>query len=189
MTLSNAGMQGLRPGVVTSTTRPTTPYTGQIIYEVDTGFLRVWDGANWDYLSPKQDTIPGAYTSYTPTWTGLTVGNGTSSFAYSQINKMVHVFGRFVFGSTSAVTGVMLMTLPVDRINADLAVLGTATMQDSGTGTYMGYPLSNTVGGVYIFRADHTVGATVVEGNTSATVPFTWTTNDAIQVNLWYRSA
>ena len=55
MTLSNAGMQGLRPGVCTSTTRPTTPYTGQIIYETDTGFLRVWDGANWDYLSQKRD--------------------------------------------------------------------------------------------------------------------------------------
>lgn len=46
---------GLRPGVVTSTTRPTTPYTGQIIYETDTGYLRVWDGSAWDYLSQSQD--------------------------------------------------------------------------------------------------------------------------------------
>lgn len=50
---------GLRPGVVTSTTRPTAPYTGQIIYETDTGYLRVWDGSAWDYLSQKQDYSQG----------------------------------------------------------------------------------------------------------------------------------
>lgn len=50
---------GLRPGVCTSTTRPTTPYTGQIIYETDTGYLRVWDGSAWDYLSQKQDYSQG----------------------------------------------------------------------------------------------------------------------------------
>lgn len=50
---------GLRPGVCTSTTRPTTPYTGQIIYETDTGYLRVWDGSAWDYLSQKQDNTVG----------------------------------------------------------------------------------------------------------------------------------
>lgn len=58
MSLSNLAT-GLRPGVVTSTTRPTTPYTGQIIYETDTGYLRVWDGAAWDYLSQKQDDTVG----------------------------------------------------------------------------------------------------------------------------------
>lgn len=50
---------GLRPGVCTSTTRPTNPYTGQIIYETDTGYLRVWDGSAWDYLSQKQDDTVG----------------------------------------------------------------------------------------------------------------------------------
>lgn len=50
---------GLRPGVCTSTTRPTTPYTGMLIYETDTGYLRVWDGSAWDYLSQKQDDTVG----------------------------------------------------------------------------------------------------------------------------------
>lgn len=58
MTISNQA-SGTRPGVCTSTTRPTTPYTGMIIYETDTGYLRVWDGAAWDYLSQKQDTTEG----------------------------------------------------------------------------------------------------------------------------------
>ena len=50
---------GLRPGVCTSTTRPSSPYTGFIIYETDTGYLRVWDGANWDYMSKSQDYAQG----------------------------------------------------------------------------------------------------------------------------------
>jgi hypothetical protein len=58
MSVSSAG-QGLRPGVVTSTTHPTNPYLGQIIYETNTGYLRVWDGSAWDYLSQKQDDTVG----------------------------------------------------------------------------------------------------------------------------------
>ncbi len=177
---------GLRPGVCTSTTRPTNPYTGQIIYETDTGLLRVWDGSAWDYFSPKQDTIPGAYQSYTPTWTSLTVGNGTQAFSYTQINKMVHVFGRITFGSTTSISSTPLFTLPVNRDTANLAVLGTATLGDSGTATYAGYPLSTAVNNCYMFRMDHTVGATVLEGTLTATSPFTWVTNDFIQINLMY---
>jgi hypothetical protein len=33
--------------VVTSTTRPTAPYEGQMIYETDTGKTLFWDGSNW----------------------------------------------------------------------------------------------------------------------------------------------
>lgn len=58
MSVSSAG-QGLRPGVCTSSTRPANPFTGQIVYETDTGYLRVWDGSAWDYLSQKQDTAEG----------------------------------------------------------------------------------------------------------------------------------
>ena len=32
---------------VTSTTRPSTPYVGQIIYETDTKVVRMWNGTNW----------------------------------------------------------------------------------------------------------------------------------------------
>lgn len=58
MTISNQS-SGIRPGVCSSTTRPTAPFTGQIIYETDTGYLRVWDGSAWDYLSQKQDDTVG----------------------------------------------------------------------------------------------------------------------------------
>ena len=49
MAISNIA-SNLRPGVVTSTTRPTSPYEGQMIYETDTKLLRIWDGSAWDYV-------------------------------------------------------------------------------------------------------------------------------------------
>src|SRR6185436_13703404 len=39
--------------ICTSTTRPSTPITGQPIYETNTGFRRYWDGSAWQ-LFPGQ---------------------------------------------------------------------------------------------------------------------------------------
>jgi hypothetical protein len=36
-----------QPGVCTSSTRPTSPYEGQVIYETDTDRVLVWSGAAW----------------------------------------------------------------------------------------------------------------------------------------------
>lgn len=40
-----------KPGVCTSTTRPASPYEGQVIYETDTDKTLVWNGSTWVYLS------------------------------------------------------------------------------------------------------------------------------------------
>lgn len=42
---------GLRTGVCTSTTRPTTPYEGQVIYETDTDLSYIWGGSAWQQVS------------------------------------------------------------------------------------------------------------------------------------------
>ena len=46
MASSNAS-SGLRPGVCTSTTRPTAPYLGQLIFETDTFNILFWNGSTW----------------------------------------------------------------------------------------------------------------------------------------------
>jgi hypothetical protein len=131
----------------------------------------------------------GTWTTYTPTFTGLTVGNATLGFSYTQINKVVHVVGVMYIGSTTTISSTPIMSLPVNRYSGDLEVLGTGYLGDLGTGTYMMFPLSSTVNGVILFGANHTVGSFVIEGGISATAPFTWTTNDRISVNLTYRAA
>lgn len=46
MAISNLS-SGLRPGICTSSNRPTSPYEGQVIYETDTDRALVWGGSSW----------------------------------------------------------------------------------------------------------------------------------------------
>jgi len=46
----NSLSTGFRPGVCTSSTRPTAPYEGQQIYETDTDKLLVWNGSAWKQI-------------------------------------------------------------------------------------------------------------------------------------------
>ncbi len=48
----NSLSTGWRPGVCTSSTRPTTPYEGQQIYETDTDKLLVWNATAWIVIFP-----------------------------------------------------------------------------------------------------------------------------------------
>ena len=59
MAINNLGT-GLRPGVCTSLSRPTTPYEGQMVYLTDTDLLQIWNGSAWKTLAaaaPAQGTV------------------------------------------------------------------------------------------------------------------------------------
>lgn len=43
-------------GVCTSTTRPATPFEGQMIYETDTDMLAIWNGTAWRYIAATTPT-------------------------------------------------------------------------------------------------------------------------------------
>lgn len=55
MPISNVS-GGLRSGVCTSTTRPTAPYEGQMIYETDTDMVALWNGSAWRYIAATTPT-------------------------------------------------------------------------------------------------------------------------------------
>lgn len=40
-----------KPGVCTSSTRPASPYEGQVIYTTDTDLLQIWNGTAWRTLA------------------------------------------------------------------------------------------------------------------------------------------
>lgn len=63
MGIGNFGSSGIRSGVCTSTTRPSAPYDGQMIYETDTDTVRVWNGSTWQAIG---GTPVGSFFSYTP---------------------------------------------------------------------------------------------------------------------------
>jgi hypothetical protein len=178
----------IQPGVCTSTTRPASPYEGQAIYETDTDKMYIWNGSAWRYLATPQTTEIGAYTAFTPVWTSLTAGNGTSNFRYCQINKLVHFYGQFTLGSTSAVTGAIGISLPVNSKIINTFTFVSVAFEDPGAGLYpgMGYLDATDRIRLTTIAANQTYA---IDGGLSSTVPFTWATGDKINLNMTYEAA
>jgi hypothetical protein len=73
--------QGARPGICTSTSRPTNPYEGFMIFETDTNRVLVWDNAAWVMIADT-DEPPGLQLVKTQTvGTTVTSVNVTSAFS------------------------------------------------------------------------------------------------------------
>jgi hypothetical protein len=181
----NSLSTGWRPGVCTSGTRPTAPYEGQQIYETDTDKTLVWSGSAWLYLSTPQTTEIGAWASFTPAWSGITVGNGTNTGVYALQNKMLFVKTKFVMGSTSAMTGFPTFTLPASSVatTTNQLVFGVAGSDDVGSGLYISscYLISSTTVRAYCALAS---GTYVSLANITNTVPFTWATGDVLYTDF-----
>jgi hypothetical protein len=128
--------------------------------------------------------------AYTPTITSFTLGNGTSSWAYTRVNKLVFVKGTITFGSTTSFTGFPIVTYPVTAAStySTQQYLGNVFVLDSGTAAYGGFITneSTTTFSIGIGNAS----ATYLSVNSiSATVPMTWTTNDSLRVSFVYEAA
>jgi hypothetical protein len=155
---------------------------GRLAVGVDNAYLRpdstASTGLKWDN---------DAWTSWTPTWTNLTVGNAAINATYKQIGKTVIYQVLLNFGSTSSISGNVSFTFPVTSKTAETHN-GNVVFNDVGVNWFIGM-LSDT----------STTGANVVAVNTggtygsqsvlSSTVPFTWTTNDKIKISGTYEAA
>lgn len=83
MTISN-NSTGLRPGVCTSTTRPTSPFQGQMIYETDTNRVAIYNGSAWVCPFPlsavNDDIFPSVSAGYTNATASVSIYTGTSAW-------------------------------------------------------------------------------------------------------------
>ncbi len=85
MAISN-NSTGLRPGVCTSTTRPTAPYVGQLIFETDTFVLKYWTGSTWQgAVSAPAGTMDLYAGSTAPTGWLLAYGQPVSRTTYADL--------------------------------------------------------------------------------------------------------
>ncbi len=132
----------------------------------------------------------GAFTSYTPTVTGFTLGNGTVSGAYLQVNKLVIFRAQMVFGTTSAAaSSVPTFTLPVTSVAVGTGsplMLGTATFRDESAVAQYNALLRHVSTTTCAAAIPGTSGVYTVP---STTTPFTWTTSDVITMTGVYEAA
>lgn len=134
-----------------------------------------------------------AWTSYTPTFTNVTVGNGTLVAKYQQIGKTVRARISLVFGSTTAVSGDIQFTLPVTAASyagtANVTQIGVGQMYDvSAVRVYQGTVSMNTTTAA-VLRAQAADLSFLYFFLCSSTVPFTWATGDEIGLTFTYEAA
>jgi hypothetical protein len=128
-----------------------------------------------------------AWTAYTPTITGWTLGNGTVAFTYAQLGKIVYVRGIITSGTTTTY-GSPSFTLPVTAKTSGVGVFPNfAYLKAAGT-NYFGFGYLNTTT-AWVVSALNAASTYLTTTTVSTTVPATWTTGDQVVVAFAYEAA
>jgi hypothetical protein len=148
---------------------------------------KVGVAAKLQKLSDDLTVLGGALSTWSSGMTGITVGNGSQTSRCMQAGKLTMFSYQFTFGSTSAVTGALKITLPATAKFANQG-FGNASAFDTSAGFY--YPLFGTTidaNTVNIWTGPTTAGSRYVNIGTST--PFAWATGDVISVAGVYEAA
>lgn len=169
--------------ICTSSTRPASPFVGQSIYETDTSLAYTYNGSAW----VQTGNSTGAWTAFTPAWTNLTVGNGTTGARYVKVGRTVTYSGFITWGSTtSATSGYTTVSVPFTSANqAGYEWQGSVRIADAGT---RGYPGECGIGSNATTMNFHHPEAGNF-GAVNSTNPMTWTTNDSLYWTITYEAA
>jgi len=127
--------------------------------------------------------IVGAFTSYTPSVTSITVGNGTLAGKYLQVGKLVLISIRFILGSTSSITGSPTFSLPVSN-----SYTNSVSVFFDNTGVAAIPGVAQITGSTLYIYAINSASTYASGANISSTVPHTWKTNDSININAFYET-
>jgi len=93
------GSAGLKQGVCTSTTRPSNPFEGQMIYETDTDLMLLYNGSAWVCITLKSSLDETTRTTSSTSFTTLT---GAPSVTLQTGTKaLVTVAGMMSQGGTA----------------------------------------------------------------------------------------
>ena len=147
----------MSPYQATSTTRPSSPWEGQTIYETDTDKMLVYGGSAWLYTSTPQSTEIGAWQTWTPT---VTPGSGTgftfttNSARYSQVNKIVTCNFDITCTTVGSASGVLNITVPVTATSSWATGGSVGTWREKAVTGDMGFVIRNTTTSFFLTRYD-----------------------------------
>lgn len=140
-------------------------------------------------MTKARDIAGGAniWTPYTPTLTGMTIGNGSIDAAYIKIGKFVTVRAYIIFGSTSTQTGTFYIGLPFAKKSYGASVAaGVHYSENSGIAGYSGIvnvtPPQGAILGLN--GASSTISSWI-----GANTPFAWGTSDFMDMTFTYEAA
>lgn len=126
-----------------------------------------------------------AWGTWSPTYTNLTVGNGSVTAKYGYYGRVPFAKWSFTMGTTSAIGSAPTVSLPVNFSNS--IETGICRYTDTGTANYPGsvLPATSSTVGLYAWLASGTyVSATAL----SSTIPFTWGSTDVLTFTIFYEA-
>lgn len=129
-------------------------------------------------------SAPIVTSTWVPTVTNFTKGNGTEVARYIRIGATVHCLWDFTFGSSSSISGLPTISLPVAIAYSEVS--GQAIMADTGTATYLGRVAGTNPVQLLVEIASGTYTSVV---SPSATIPHAWAATDRIIAHWWYFAA
>ena len=161
-------------------------YTEEVDPNPDSMVIIAYGGANFRV---KLSNVPAkAWTSFTPTLTGVTIGGGTLAGSYVQIGKTIH-FRASLTLSTTTITGAVSFSLPVTAAAAvNSTPVGLSRMIDANGSQYIGAIVATSTTTVQV-RALNAASTYLLENPLSSTVPFTWADGDVISIEGTYEAA
>ena len=149
------------------------------------------DAAQFETLFYKGAAI-GVWAAWTPTYTNLTLGNGVLTARYATgLGDTIHAYFHLLFGSTTSIDGTApTISMPVTARTGYVSTdkLGTATLHDTGTVSFVGAVRVGSTTTFVVDALDITSTFLTVESIT-ASVPMTWTTNDVLAFEATYEAA
>jgi hypothetical protein len=132
--------------------------------------------------------IQAAWTAYTPTLTGITLGNGTLACAFTRYGKTIKVRGNFSAGSTTTYSATTFaFSLPVaphSAYTASTAHAVGACYINATTATRCAGTAFITAAGLLSFQCSTPANSPVTN-----LIPATWTTTSALTFEIEYEAA
>jgi hypothetical protein len=181
---------------VTNSMATTITTAGDVIYGTGSGtFTRLGIGTAGQVLTVNGGatapswaaTAAPTYTwaTYTPSNTGITLGNGTQTARYVKVGKTVFVSYKLVLGSTSSFSGAIYVGLPSTNNSISTCSINAT---DTGAGNYLASGVADASTGSVLCRPIKT-NATYATWDDNLTSMFTWGTNDVLQFFITYEEA
>lgn len=129
----------------------------------------------------------GATISYTPSWTNITIGDGSTSGEYVKVGNLVVGYCIFTYGTTSSITGNVNVDLPIAPAAPNPMPIGMITCRDTGITQYSGiiHPIS---GSTVVLRYFSVTGTEIRQLSVNATSPFTFANGDEILISYSYHT-
>lgn len=162
---------------------------GNTVFLTDVNSLSVYSGSAWSTVGP----VHGGWTSYAASWTSAggtppAIGNGTITFLYQRVGRMINFRARIFFGSTSTYGSggnIWRLSIPSGS-DATMPPQMFNTLQHQVAGVIAGSPASAYIptNVAYIVLGNLSGGAGSLSNSTGA-----WAANDYVLINGTYECA